>query len=114
MQAGNELSNIHPKSLHARKKPTTTTTVLLTGRFRLLCDTDVKSPNNHCSIHFKSGSITDEASFAISCHEKTSGHFSDSCFCVLRKKMFANTILKYYSQTIFLKGSYIKNHLRPV
>ena len=43
------------------------------------------------------------AGFKISRHVKTSGQFSDSCSCGLRTKVFANTILEHYSQTMVTK-----------
>ena len=38
----------------------------------------------------------------MSHHEKTSRQFSKNCFCI-KKKMCANTILKHYLRTMFMK-----------
>ena len=55
--------------------------------------------HNRCNIHLNEPTTGQAASKS----DKTSEQLYNSCFCILRMKVFANIILEHYSRTAFTK-----------
>ena len=58
--------------------------------------------HNKCNIHLKSESITGQLALKLVVMTKLPGS-SGTVVLVLRTKVFVNTLLKHYSQTVFMK-----------